>query len=195
MARTARTESGLIRYVAFLRGINVGGNKLIKMEELRRVLTAARFKNVRTFIASGNVIFDAREQTSAVLAAKIEKQLLKAFGHEVAVVMLTLDTVKALVSRNPFKKDKPSADELFFVVLLASEPRPLPKLPMRSVTENFDVIAIRDGAAFIVAHRKKTGWFGFPNNYIEKELGVTATTRNWTSLVKLVAFAAMEPRR
>ena len=74
--------NNLTRYVAFLRGINVGGNNLIKMEELRRALAALRFKNVRTFIASGNVIFESGETKRELLAAQIERKVRKSFGHE-----------------------------------------------------------------------------------------------------------------
>ena len=69
----------MTRYVAFLRGINVGGNKLIKMEELRRTFEALRFKNVRTFIASGNVIFETDETDRELLTEKIERKIRKSF--------------------------------------------------------------------------------------------------------------------
>lgn len=77
-------------YIAFLRGINVGGKKTIKMEDLVRVFASMGFRNVRTFIQSGKVIFDAPE-TGDVLTRKIEKKLLKSFGYEVLVVLRTSD--------------------------------------------------------------------------------------------------------
>jgi uncharacterized protein (DUF1697 family) len=70
-----------------------------------------------------------------------------------------------------------------------TEPNSRPKLPLISATENLEVFAIKDRAAFILCHRKKNGWFGFPNNFIEKQLGVSATTRNWTTVRKIVARA------
>jgi hypothetical protein len=65
------------------------------------------------------------------------------------------------------------------------------KLPLESKTEKLEVFAIQDRAAFTVARRKKTGWFGFPNGFIEKEFGVAATTRQWRTVEKVVAAAAL----
>jgi uncharacterized protein (DUF1697 family) len=177
-------------YVAFLRGVNVGGKKPIRMKQLAEVLTAAGFQNVRTFIASGNVIFEASAKDPARIAKKIEKHLLNALGYEITVIIRTVDELRAI--RNPFKKSKPSANEMFFVTFLASPPPVKPRLPLRSKTENMEVIALTDGAAFIVARRKKTGWFGFPHTFAEKEFKVPTTTRNWTTVVKIVAAAEKE---
>jgi uncharacterized protein (DUF1697 family) len=176
-------------YIAFLRGINVGGKRLIKMEDLRRVFESMRFKNVRTFIASGNVIFDSPELDRRAIAKKIERTLFKAFGHEVPVVLLTVSELQEIVRRNPFKRIKPGADAMMFVALFAEKPTAKAKMPMGSATENLEVLAITDHAAFILCHRKKNGMFAFPNNFFEKEFGVVATTRNWTTVNKVVVFA------
>ena len=179
----------MIKYVALLRGINVGGRKLIKMEDLSRVFARSGFKNVRTFIQSGNVIFDAAQTNSDVLARKIEKTLLESFGHEVTVIVRTIAELEDILKRNPFKKIKPGADVVMFVTFLSAEPNSRPKLPLISATENLEVFAIQDRAAFILARRKKNGASGFPNNFIEKQLGVSATTRNWTTVGKIVVLA------
>ena len=177
-------------YVAFLRGVNVGGKTPVRMKQLAGVLTAAGFRNVRTFIASGNVIFEASAKDPARLARKMEKNLLKALDYEITVIIRNVDELRAI--RNPFKKSKPSANEMFFVTFLASPPSVKPRLPLRSKTENMEVIALTDGAAFILARRKKTGWFGFPHTFAEKELRVPTTTRNWTTVVKIVAAVEKE---
>lgn len=75
----------MITYAAFLRGINVGGKKVIKMEDLSRILSSLGFKNVKTTIQSGNVIFETSETNSAVLTKKIEKKLQKSLRYEVSV--------------------------------------------------------------------------------------------------------------
>ena len=74
-------------------------------------------------------------------------------------------------------------------MFLFDKPAQTPKLPFKSTTENLELIAVKDRAAFVVARRKKSGWFGFPNNFVEKQLGVTATTRQWSTLRKLIDFA------
>jgi len=180
------------KYVAFLRGINVGGKRMIKMSDLAGVFASLGLRNVRTYIQSGNVIFDAAETRADVLVKKIEKELHKSFGHDVPVLLRTLAELEAILKRNPFKKIKADAEVVMFVTFLAAEPGGKPKLPLISSTENLEVFAIENRVAFILARRKNNGWFGFPNNFIEKQLGVPATTRNWTTVNKIVAFAHIE---
>ena len=179
----------MIKYVAFLRGINVGGKKLIKMEELSRVFERSGFKHVRTFIQSGNVIFEASETNTELLTKKIEQKILESFGEDVTVVLQTVVELEKIVRRNPFKRVKPDSNAMMFVTFLSAEPNSRPKLPLISAAENLEVFAIKDRAAFILARRKKNGSCGFPNNFIEKQLGVPATTRNWTTVGKIVALA------
>ena len=76
------------RYAAFLRAVNVGGH-IVRMEELRRVLTAAGFSDVETFIASGNVIFSSPVTDTAALERRFESALEKAFGYAVATFVRT----------------------------------------------------------------------------------------------------------
>ena len=175
------------RYIALLRGINVGGNKLIKMEALAAAFTAAGFRRVKTYIASGNVIFETRATDRQALTRKIEKLLTAEFGHEIAVALFTLEELQALISNDPYTRIKPSKDVMLCVTLF-TETIPQ-KIPLESKTERLKVVALQDRAAFIVARRKPTGWFGYPNNWIEKEFGVTGTTRGWGSLQKITAAA------
>jgi len=176
------------RYIAFLRGINVGGNKLIKMEALAAAFTAAGFRKVKTYIASGNVIFESKAAKVASMEKKAEKQLLETFGHEITVVIFSLADLEALLKHDIFKRVRSGAEAMLLVTFLKDEIKNL-KLPLESEKENLKVIAVNDRAAFTVARRKKTGWFGFPNNFIEKELGIAATTRQWRTVEKVVAVA------
>ena len=150
-----RAANEMTSYVAFLRGINVGGKRLIKMEDLRRVVESIGLKNVRTFIASGNVLFETSQTNRDALARKIEKTLLTAFGHDVPVVLQTIDELKDLLRTGPFKKIKPSTDVMLCVTLLVAEPKAGPKLPFQSEKENLEVLAIKNHAAFILCRRKK----------------------------------------
>jgi len=178
-----------MKYVAFLRGINVGGKRLIKMEDLRGVLASLGLKNVRTFIASGNVLFETSQANRSALTRKIEKKLLTAFGHDVPVALQTIDELKDILRTGPFKKITPTADVMMCVTLLTAEPKAGPKLPLKSAIENLEVLAIKNRAAFILCRRKKNGSFSFPNNFFEKEFGVTATTRQWNTISRIVDFA------
>jgi len=179
----------MIRHVAFLRAINVAGQKLIKMEELARIFASMGFRNVHTYIQSGNVIFDHASANSAGLRKKIEKTLHGVLGYEVTVILRPLAEIEAIVERNPFRKIKAGADVMLFVVFLSDEPQIKPKLPLISTTENLEVFEVKDRAAFILSRRKKTGWFGYPNKFVEKALGVSGTTRNVNTVRKIVDFA------
>jgi uncharacterized protein (DUF1697 family) len=168
----------MTRYVALLRKVNVGGKNLIKMDALRRAFEAAGLKNVRTFQQAGNVVFESN----------LKKPLAKLLNTDLRAIVFTVDELTQIVKRDPFKRiDR--GDVMLCVVFLFDEPAQKPRLPLISTTDKLELIAIHDRAAFVVARRKKTGWFGFPNNFVEKQLGVTATTRQWSTVKKLIDFA------
>jgi len=179
----------MTRYVAFLRAINVAGQKLIKMKALVQIFAAAGCKNVQTYIQSGNVIFDSKSTNATGLSKKIQRTLQQALGYEVTIILRTFAELEALVKRNPFKKIKTAEEVMLFVVFLSHQPKAKPKLPLISIKESLELFEIKDGAAFIVSRRKPNGWFGFPNAFVEKELGVVGTTRNWNTVNKIVHFA------
>jgi uncharacterized protein (DUF1697 family) len=179
-----------LRHIAFLRGINVGGNKLIKMDALANAFTSAGFRNVKTYIASGNVIFDSRATKLDGLEKKAERKLRETFGHEIAVVIFSVAQLQDLIERDPFKAFHSDSDVMLVVTFLKKKVLRV-KLPLESKTENLEVFAIQDRAVFTVARRKQTGWFGFPNNFIEKRFGVAATTRQWRTVEKVVAAAGI----
>ena len=84
----------MIKYVALLRGINVGGNKLIKMADLREVFERSGSKMSRTYIQSGNVIFEAKDSDAEKVVRKIEKAIHQSLGHEVTVILQTVDDLR-----------------------------------------------------------------------------------------------------
>ena len=88
-------------WIALLRGINVGGNKLLAMADLRAMLASSGYANVRTHIQSGNAIFDAR-QTAARLEQEISSSIRRAFGLEVTVIVRTAAELAGVVAANPF---------------------------------------------------------------------------------------------
>lgn len=176
-------------YIAFLRGINVGGHKLIKMAELVRIFTAAGCKNVRTFQQAGNVIFESRSSSPNSLTKKIEKGLAKDLGYPVPIVVQSLETLHEIIARKPFKKFEASKEVMLLAVFLAHDPKEKIALPFISQTENVEVFKIADRVAFVLSRRKKNGWFGFPNGVVEKAFKVVATTRQWRTVVSVVKAA------
>lgn len=171
----------MTKYVALLRKVNVGGKNLMRMDTLRTAFEAAGLKNVRTFQQAGNVVFESNLKNPL---AKIEKLL----NTDLKAVVFTVDELAQIAKQDPFKRVA-TIDVMLCVVFLFDEPTKKLKLPLISTADKLELIAIRDRAAFVVARRKQTGWFGFPNNFVEKQLGVTATTRQWSTLKKLIDFA------
>jgi uncharacterized protein (DUF1697 family) len=176
-------------YIAFLRGINVGGNKLIKMQELVRIFSAAGCRNVRTYQQAGNVIFESRSSGRKRLTKKIEAALEAELGYGVPIVVRSLLELQQTIERSPFKKLEKSKNVMLLVVFLAEDPIPKPVLPFVSTTENVEIFEVADGVAFCVARRKKNGWFGFPNGVVEKAFNVVATTRQWSTVQNVIKAA------
>jgi uncharacterized protein (DUF1697 family) len=176
-------------YIAFLRGINVGGRKLIKMPELVRIFSAAGCKNVRTYQQAGNVIFESRSVSSKNLTKKIEAALESDLGYRIPIVVRSVIELGQTIKHSPFKQLEKSKDVMLLVVFLAAEPDPTPTLPFVSTTENVEIFKVADGVAFCVARRKKNGWFGFPNGVVEKTFKVVATTRQWSTVQNVIKAA------
>jgi uncharacterized protein (DUF1697 family) len=182
------------KYVAFLRGINVGGNKIIKMETLREVFESMGFSEVKTYIASGNVIFETRSKTATTLKSKIESALKKALGHEVTVALLSFEDLAVVSQEDVFDGIEAGKDVGLFVAFLVAQPTLSPKLPISVPKDNFDVLGARDRAVFIVVRRNEKGQAAFPNDFVEKQFGVKATTRNWNTVKKIVESQKKAPK-
>jgi uncharacterized protein (DUF1697 family) len=175
-------------HVAFLRAINVGGRAVVKMTELKAAFARAGCRNVRTFIASGNVVFEAPPKLPAALRTRIAKELVTVFGKEPGVCYRTLDEIDALIAANPFGKHASDRALKLYIAFMDRVPSKLPKLPLVVEKELVEITAIRAADMMLVSRRKPNGMYGFPNACVE-DLGVTATSRNWNTVTRVAAFA------
>ncbi len=169
------------KYVAFLRAINVGGTKIIKMDDLKKYFESFGCINVQTYIQSGNVIFEAKESTG--LEEKIEMQLEKALGYKVETFLRTMDEVAKIASKPTYE---PQGDETLHVVFLRNRQSVDKKseqnlLSLRSEADDF---AVKGSEVYNLRRDKEKSIFS--NNLIEKTLKVEATTRNINTLRKIV---------
>ena len=178
-------------YIAFLRGINVGGKNIIKMDDLKLIFESFGFKNATTYIQSGNVNFETSTTNAKALTQKIEKGLHKALGYEVAVFVRSKEEMRALVKYDPFKNIKASDKAKTYVTFCHQTSEVLKtsevlrkKVPLFSRKKDVEVIGARGCDVFCLSHLVD-GSFGFPNVFLEKELGVLGTTRNWTTVSKM----------
>ncbi len=180
---------GMLRTeVAFLRAVNVAGHASLRMTDLRRVFEVAGCKNARTYIQSGNVLFQSTRAASAALRRRIETGLAELVGQPVAIAYRTLEELRHVFAAAPFHSLEGDPDVKLYVSFLVVAPKKLPALPIESRKESLEVVGITKREVFVVSRRFK-GRFGFPNNFVEKELAATATSRNWNTVRKIVAMA------
>ncbi len=184
-----RRDRNLKKYVAFLRAINVGGHAIVKMEDLRGTFVAAGCRKVRTYIQSGNVVFELAERDPARVLRAVRVKLGKKLGVEPEIIFRAVGDIEGIVRRDPFKDFGGEQDVKRYVAFLSRKPETRPRFPLVSSKEALQAVAMRGCEVFIVSRRKKNGSYGFPNNFIEKELGVSATSRNWSTVTKIVEFA------
>jgi uncharacterized protein (DUF1697 family) len=175
----------MAQFLAFLRGINVGGRKLIKMNELCEIFESIGLSNVQTYIQSGNVSFNCPGKNIQQLKKRIEIQLLKKLGYNVPVILRQFSELENMVAQNPFLGYSNKKQTKLYVCFLEKPPGGQPKLPLINAKEGLKLLKILHSDAFLFSH-KVNGRFGFPNNFIEKELGVVSTARNWNTILKII---------
>lgn len=173
------------RYVAFLRGINVGGRKIIKMEELNRIFNTAGYTGVRTLIQSGNVVFNAQADDIPLLKQEVEKLLSGDLGFDVGVFLVPFDDLVKMFESKPFSHPQSNKKVKYYVSFLSGKVPEGMKIPLFSDKKDLEVFRIEGNAVFILSH-EVDGRFGFPNNFVEERTGLSATTRNWNTIEKLV---------
>jgi uncharacterized protein (DUF1697 family) len=177
----------MARYVALLRGINVGGNKKVPMARLRELLQGLGYTDVATLLQSGNAVFTSQEKNPAQLVKRIEAAIAREFGFEVAVIVRTRDELAAVLKANPL----PGAEEApsqFLVTFLSDVPDPkrLQEIdPAAYLPDEFRVVGREIYARFPkgIGNSKLATVLGGPR------LGVTPTARNWSTVTKLLELA------
>lgn len=175
-------------YIALLRGINVSGQKLIKMERLREVMTDEGFANVRTYIQSGNVIFQSSESHELQLETKISELILKHFGFEVPVRITSLDELEWIRDNNPFILENLADATQPYIAFLS-------ETPQTDRQNDFEQLTFAQDR-FIFMNRVMFLWYAdsaantkFNNQVIESKLKLKATSRNFKTLLKLIELA------
>ena len=176
----------MTKYVAFLRGINVGGKNKVKMETLREVFGALGFQNVKTYINSGNVIFETVKTDDNKLVAEIEKAIRAEFSLNIKVMVRTVAEIEYILKNNPldgkFENDK-DLHVLFLDEYLTEEKR---ELLLSNNNEN-EMFAVRNREIFCLLRVSFSDSL-LGKNYIGKKLKVSATARNWRTIDKILEF-------
>lgn len=174
----------MTRYIAFLRAVNVGGRQ-VKMELLRSLFEQVGFKQVKTYIQSGNVIFDAKEQEAA-LETKIEQLLQKNLGFAVSTCIRSVAAVQAVLDNNPFPGVIPDKDFQIYIAFLQTLPGKEAAAIMATLQSDIETYHM-NGKEVYVLMKKNTGAPPFSNTYLEKKLKLVATTRNLATVQKVLS--------
>lgn len=174
-----------MRYVSLLRGINVSGQKKIRMNDLRVLYEKAGFQNVATYIQSGNVIFDSDIKSIPVLKEKIENTIYGKYKFNVPVELRTNRELLNIIKNCPYGPVDPVEDGTKILITFLSS-RPLNERfeETREYTAVNEKIILKGKELYLYCpdgYSKSK----LSNSFIEKKLSVTATTRNWKSVLNL----------
>jgi len=172
------------RYIALLRGINVSGQKKILMVDLKALFESIGFKEVRTYIQSGNVIFLAEESSS--LAETISNAIFKKYGWEVPVLVRTATEIEAILTNCPFSEEKKIKSYFTLFQEIPSEENMQEIVNLNFPGEEFHITP--NCLYYFCANGY--GKAKMTNNLIERKLKVRATTRNYRTLLKLTELGS-----
>jgi uncharacterized protein (DUF1697 family) len=173
-------------YIAMLRGINVGPHKRIKMDRLRASFEGLGFKQVKTYIQSGNVVFKTGKISG--LGKKIEERLLNDFGFSVSVILRTREEMKKVIRGNPLLKEKGIDPLKLHVVFLSDAPTPAALTKLEGLTLPPDQARCSGKELYLYFPNGVSGsslW----KHPLDRVLSVTATMRNWNTVNQLHAMA------
>ena len=172
-------------HLALLRGINVSGHNMIKMEALKALLENIGFQNVRTYIQSGNVFVDSDEENAPKVGFMIKQEIFKVLGSEVPVVVVGKKDLEDSLAKNPFLKEK-DADLKKLYVAFVSKTLQSSNINDLKISQFKPDEASIDENRIYIKYAVGAGKTRFDQKYIEKKLNVTATIRNWNTVTQLL---------
>lgn len=175
-------------YIALLRGINVSGQKMIKMAALLEMFNTLKVKNAKTYIQSGNVVFQYNGSTPVALQKKIEKKIKETFGFDVPVIVLSPEDLSNALKNNPYIKNKNTdISRLYFTFFNGVIDEGLLK-KITAVDYGGDEFSIKENTIHL--HLPNSyGTTKLNNNFFESKLKISATTRNWKTITELKNMA------
>jgi uncharacterized protein (DUF1697 family) len=170
-------------FVALLRGINVGGKRALPMKELVAIFAAAGCGNVRSYIQSGNVVFEAGARAATRAMAAARARILEDFGIDVPLIVRSADEMRRVIDENPFLRDG-APEKTLHVAFLADQPnaeRVRALDPNRSLPDSFVVV----GRDIYLRLPNGAGRSKLTNAYFDSKLDTISTGRNWRTVVTL----------
>jgi uncharacterized protein (DUF1697 family) len=175
-------------YISMLRGINVGGQKMIRMETLRGVYTELGFTNIRTYVQSGNVVFESPDRDYQVLNRRIEAKLEQTCGYPVQVFIRQVDDFQRILTANPFLNDRNEYPDKLHVTFLYQHPPHTVLSKLTAPSGTTDEFAPGEMAVYLYCPHGY-GKTKLSNGFFERKLGMPVTTRNWNTVNALYKIA------
>ena len=172
-------------WITILRGINVSGARKLPMKELKDLLETLTCTNVRTYIQSGNVVFESAKLDVGTFGKKVEGAIKQGYGYDVPVLVRSLDEMKRVASTNPYLRKKGIELDKLHVTFLAAEPAKATASAIAGTTFGNDSFELLGREAFVHCP-DGYGNTKLNNNWFENKLKVSATTRNWRTVNELV---------
>jgi len=174
-----------MKHLALLRGINVSGHNMIKMDALKTMLENIGFKNVETYVQSGNVFLETEDENAQSVGFIIKQEIYKQLGFDVPVIVIHRTDLEKCLTTNPFFKEKGVDTKKLYVAFISKELN-------NSALNELKISQFKPDEAFIDGNRiymkleTGAGNTRLTQKYIEKKLNVTATSRNWNTVNKLI---------
>ena len=175
-----------MKYVALLRGINVGGKNSLPMKDLATMFTDAGCTNVRTYIQSGNVVFEAQPKLIKKLPETITAQINQRFGYKVPVILRTADEITAILKNNPFLQAG-EAEKMLHVYFLSTVPAAASINNLDQQRSPPDRFHVHDRQIYLHLPNGM-GNSKLSNVYFDSKLSTICTARNWATVLKLAAM-------
>jgi uncharacterized protein (DUF1697 family) len=175
----------MTKFIAFLRAINVGSH-VVKMDQLRQFFEALAFANVETFIASGNVIFEANSKDAKAMQRRIENHLRQAVGYEVATFVRTLDELERIAKSRPFSESElNAAGNTLYVGFIADNPGKAAAKKVASLATDVDYLKVHGSEVYWLC-RTNFSDSKISGTLLERTLGTKVTFRNINTIRRLL---------
>jgi len=175
-------------YISLLRGVNVGGNNMVKMEALRALYAKLKFRDAASYVQSGNVVFRAAGSDAEAIGRQIEGAIERTFGIRPRVVLRTTEELRAVIARNPFAGRSGIEPSKLLVTFLAGKPSDEARAKWATLHTPPEEMHLHERELFTY----------FPNGIsnsklklpaVDRALEIPGTARNWNTVTKLLAMA------
>ena len=174
--------------ISMLRGINVGGYNVIKMDALRALYESLGMQGAQTYVQSGNVVFRTNQNDAIRLAKKIQGGIEKSFSCKPEIIVRSAAELADTIARNPFAKRRDIEPAKLLVLFLASEPNSESRKKVLAIKAHPEELHI-NGREVYIYFPNGMGKTKLPWTTIERLLGTPGTGRNWNTVTKLLEMA------